>query len=345
MFEAGLFPGVNYYLSCWYKRSEFGIRAAIFFSAAAVAGSFGGLLAWAIERMEGIGGRHGWSWIFIIEGLVTICIALVSFFMVKDFPENATFLSDRNLARVKYRLAMDKQSSAKYEAFDYRYLKSAVTDYKMYLGMLIYMGCDMPLYAFSLFLPSIIAELGYTSANAQMFTIPVYATAATLTIFVGWIADRKGQRGLCNICIAPIGMVGFAMLLIVDNPHLKYLATFLGACGIFPCISNTITWVSNNCEGVYKRGVILGFVIGWGNLNGIVSSNIYQGGPNYFSGHLVCLIYMTVCLFGGSVVLRCLLARENRLRRDGWRDYKILGLTRREQDLLGDQHPEFMYIL
>ncbi|KAK5138965.1 hypothetical protein LTR04_004025, partial [Oleoguttula sp. CCFEE 6159] len=55
--EAGLFPGVNYYLSCWYKRSEFGIRAAIFFSAAAVAGSFGGLLAAAIAKMRGIGGR------------------------------------------------------------------------------------------------------------------------------------------------------------------------------------------------------------------------------------------------------------------------------------------------
>ena len=40
--EAGLFPGINYYLSCWYKRDEFGIRAAIFFSAAAVSGSFGG---------------------------------------------------------------------------------------------------------------------------------------------------------------------------------------------------------------------------------------------------------------------------------------------------------------
>jgi MFS family permease len=57
VFEAGLFPGVNYYLSCWYKRNEFGIRAAIFFSAAAVlslhsvahfsqlSGSFGGFLA------------------------------------------------------------------------------------------------------------------------------------------------------------------------------------------------------------------------------------------------------------------------------------------------------------
>jgi MFS family permease len=65
--EAGLFPGVNYYLSCWYKRSEFGIRAAIFFSAAAFAGSFGGLLAAAINNMKGVGGKPGWAWIFILE--------------------------------------------------------------------------------------------------------------------------------------------------------------------------------------------------------------------------------------------------------------------------------------
>ena len=58
--EAGLFPGINYYLSCWYKRDEFGIRAAIFFSAAAVSGSFGGLLAAAIGKMAGIGGKSGW---------------------------------------------------------------------------------------------------------------------------------------------------------------------------------------------------------------------------------------------------------------------------------------------
>jgi MFS family permease len=68
--EAGLFPGVNYYLSCWYKRSELGIRAAIFFSAAAFAGSFGGLLAAAIELMDGVGGKPGWAWIFILEVII-----------------------------------------------------------------------------------------------------------------------------------------------------------------------------------------------------------------------------------------------------------------------------------
>ena len=57
------FPGVQFYLSCWYKRKEFGVRSAIFFSAAALSGSFGGLLAAAIANMKGLGGKAGWAWI------------------------------------------------------------------------------------------------------------------------------------------------------------------------------------------------------------------------------------------------------------------------------------------
>lgn len=92
--EAGLFPGVAYYLSCWYRRSEFGIRMAIFFSAAAVSGSFGGLLAAGISKMQGVGGKSGWAWIFILEGIVTVIFGVASFYMVHDFPDNAKFLSD-----------------------------------------------------------------------------------------------------------------------------------------------------------------------------------------------------------------------------------------------------------
>lgn len=66
------------------------------------------------------------------------------------------------------------------------------------------------------------------------------------------------------------------MLLGSGNPHVQYAGTFLGALGIYPCIANTITRVSNNTEGFYKRGVTLGFVIGCGNLNSVVSSNIYR---------------------------------------------------------------------
>ena len=156
MAEAGLFPGVNYYISCWYKRDEFGIRAAIFFSAAAVSGSFGGLLAAAIEKMNGVGGKHGWAWIFILEGLLTIVIGAISFFMVHDFPDDAKFLSEPDRARVIRRLKADKQSSAEHEDFKMKYFWASVKDWKTWLSAVIYMGADGPLYAFSLFLPTII---------------------------------------------------------------------------------------------------------------------------------------------------------------------------------------------
>ena len=61
--EGGLFPGVTYYITLWYRRHECGLRMAIFFSAATAAGAFGGLLARGIVEMDGVGGRPGWAWV------------------------------------------------------------------------------------------------------------------------------------------------------------------------------------------------------------------------------------------------------------------------------------------
>ncbi len=343
--EAGLFPGVNYYLSCWYKRSEFGLRAAIFFSAAAISGSFGGLLAAAIENMDGMAGISGWAWIFILEGLLTILVGIASFWMVHDFPDEARFLSDADRARVIRRLKLDQQSSAEHESFQMSYLWDALRDWKMWLGMAIYMGCDMPLYAFSLFLPTIISNLGWNTSvvRSQLMSVPPYVVAAILTVAVGFIADRTRARGLCNILVSLLGVAGFAMLLGTDKPAVQYAGTFLAALGIYPCISNTISWVANNVEGVYKRGVVLGFVIGWGNLNGIVSSNVYFNGPRYPEGHGVIMGYLAVFLFGGSVLMSLLLRRENAKRRRGERDHRVQGLTEKEIERLGDQRPDFVY--
>jgi MFS family permease len=339
--EAGLFPGINYYLSCWYKRSEFGIRAAIFFSAAALAGSFGGLLAAAIAKMGGVGGKPGWAWIFILEGLATVLIGIASYWLVHDFPDDAKFLSADDRKRVLRRLKADGQSSAEHEEFRMEYFWASVKDWKTWAFAVIYMGCDGALYAFSLFLPSIIQQLGYSSTKANLLSVPPYAAAAILTVFVGYLADRTSARGWCNIATSLLGIAGFAMLLGAppDAPGIKYAGTFLGALGIYPCVANTISWCANNVEGVYKRGVTLGFVIGWGNLNGIVASNIYrpQDKPGYKLGHGVVFAYLTLFLLGGSLGTHFALKRENEKRRAGGRDGWVEGKSRSEVELLGDK--------
>lgn len=347
--EAGLFPGINYYLSCWYKRNEFGVRAAIFFSSAALAGSFGGLLAAGIENLDGKAGIAGWAWIFIIEGALTILIGFISFVMVYDFPDEAKFLTDKDRARVIYRLKQDKQSSAEHEDFKIEYLWAALTDWKTYAGMLIYMGPLMPLYSFSLFLPTIIQGMSFTSKDQvvknQLLSVPPYAVAAVLTVLVGFWSDRSRKRAIFNLCVAPMGIVGFLMLTISKNPAVQYTGTFLGAMGIYPTIPLTIAWIANNVEGVYKRGIVLGFVIGWGNLNGVVSSNIYFNGPRFYEGHGTIMGYLSICLFGGSALMWFLLDRENKKRRNGERDHLAEGKTEQELDAMGDKRPDFMYML
>ncbi|QPG94692.1 hypothetical protein C2857_006737 [Epichloe festucae Fl1] len=347
--EAGLFPGVNYYLSCWYKRNEFGVRAAIFFSAAALAGSFGGLLAAAIQKMDGLRGIAGWAWIFIIEGVLTIVVGILSFFMVHDFPDEAKFLDPEDRARVLLRLKNDNQHSAKHEDFKWDYMWAAIKDWKTYNGMLIYMGPLMPLYSFSVFLPTIIQSMSFTSPDQivknQLLSVPPYAVAAVLTVAVGFWSDRSQKRGVFIMGSAAVATVGFVMLIASTNPAVQYAGTFLGAMGIYPPISLTIAWVANNVEGVYKRGIVLGFVIGWGNLNGVVSSVIYRWSPRYFQGHGTIIAYLVVCMFGGSLLFATLLSMENKKRRRGERDDWVQGKTEAEINALGDKRPDFLYTI
>lgn len=84
--EGGLFPGVTYYITMWYCRHECGLRMAIFFSAATAAGAFGGLLARGITEMKGVAGRPGWSWIFILEGILTLVVAMTAYWAINDYP-------------------------------------------------------------------------------------------------------------------------------------------------------------------------------------------------------------------------------------------------------------------
>ncbi|KAL9529419.1 hypothetical protein SMMN14_07298 [Sphaerulina musiva] len=344
--EAGLFPGVNYYLSCWYKRSELGLRAATFFSAAALAGSFGGLLAAAIAQMDGVGDMDGWQWIFIIEGLATMAVGAFCWWMVFDWPDTARFLTPDERLRVRRRLAEDKQSSTG-EEYDKRHIIAAVKDWKCWGYALIYMGNLCPLYAFSLFLPTILGGMGYKGTKLQLLSVPPYAVAATMTILIGYIADRTRQRGLCNMFSATLAIIGFTMLISTGNPHIQYAGTFLGAAGIYPTVSNTLSWASNNIEGVYKRGVIIGIVVGWGNLNGVVSSNIYlrEERPRYWTGHATVLAYLIVCLLGGTIFMYTMLRVENRRRRTGKRDGMHEGMTPEEIWVAGDKRPDFIYTL
>jgi hypothetical protein len=109
--------------------------------------------------MGGVGGKPAWAWIFILEGLATVLAGALSFFIVQDFPDRARFLAPAERAAVVSRLQADQQFSAAGETLRTREIWRAICSPRTWLEMLMYTGADMALYAFSLFLPSIINEV------------------------------------------------------------------------------------------------------------------------------------------------------------------------------------------
>jgi hypothetical protein len=197
----------------WYPRHECGFRMAIFFSAATAAGAFGGLLARAIQEMDHFGGLRAWQWIFILEGIVTFVVGkfwssnpsaintefpgLIAYGAMYDYPDTAKFLSKQEKTEVRRRLEADRNSLA--DEFSTHYVMDALKDWKIWVNCLITVGIFTPLYSVSLFLPTIIRELGFTNNAAQMMTVPPYAVACVFCIASGYFADHFQQRGVFQI--------------------------------------------------------------------------------------------------------------------------------------------------
>ncbi|KAG8624752.1 hypothetical protein KVT40_007819 [Elsinoe batatas] len=316
--EGGLFPGVTYYITMWYRRHECGLRMAIFFSAATAAGAFGGLLARGISEMDGLGGLDGWAWIFVLEGLITFAVAILAFFVMSDYPATAKFLTSDEKKEIVRRLKQDRSSLS--DEFDMKFFWAAIKDWKIWCHMFITIGVYTPLYSISLFLPTIVRTLGYTNNTAQLMTVPPYVVGCFFTLGGGYLADKKQTRGLFMMFFDLMAILGWAMLVGTRNNVVRYIGCFFAVSGIYPNVPQGVAWNGNNIGGSLKRGVGIAMHVGFGNLGGVVAAYIYlpRDSPNFVTGHSILLGFISMS-FLLSAFMTTYLRREN-ARRD--REYK-----------------------
>jgi len=94
-------------------------------------------------------------------------------------------------------------------------------------GSGIFIGAAGPLYSFSLFTPTIVKQLGYSSTRANLVSVPIYIVACLATIGVGFYADRRGHRALLGACCGLVAIVGYIALMISRLPGLSYFFIYL----------------------------------------------------------------------------------------------------------------------
>ncbi|KEF51228.1 uncharacterized protein A1O9_12731 [Exophiala aquamarina CBS 119918] len=344
VFEAGYFPGAIYLISMYYKRHELQVRVNFFFSAAILAGAFSGLLAYAIGHMGGIRGYNPWSWVFILEGVATVMLAIVSHFLIPDWPETSTFLEPSEKKLLLSRLAEDS-GDAQMSTVNRKAAKRVFSDLKIYLGFLIYFACTTTAYAMALFIPTILHDFGWSPLRTQVMTIPVYIVAAVMCVVTAFVSDRVRHR--CAFIAGWLSMGLVAWIILINafsvSVGVRYMAIFFAATATNTAMSLSIVWLNNNMGGHFKRAVAAGMQIGLGNTGGIVASNVFlrHESPFYHTGYSVGIGALCLGLSATAGFL-LLIHLENKRRDRGERDY-LLQLPDEELRNLGDDHPSFRY--
>ncbi|KAL4913317.1 major facilitator superfamily domain-containing protein [Aspergillus aurantiobrunneus] len=344
--EGGLFPGIVLYLSGFYRRHELQVRIALFFSAASLSGAFSGLLAAAIQQMDGIRGLRGWQWIFILEGLFTVCFGLFSYAMLPNRPETVMTFAPKHKEHCLRRLQSDANLFESDKITTCKVL-SVFKDLHVLLVCAILFCSGVSLFGLAYFSPSIVQAMGYSNTRTQLMTVPPYAVAFVVTMITAFIADRYRQRGICAFLTTCIALVGAAMMLNGRSSAVRYTALVLLLTGIYAAAPCLISWVPNNSAGHVRRAtaVAMGFVST--SSGGVLSTWIYptSSAPYYNLGarfNLALIVISLVALVAQVALLRWL-NREKEVR-----TAEILagleGVSYEEQiGALGDRHPSYRY--
>ncbi|WP_025995171.1 MFS transporter [Pseudomonas viridiflava] len=194
MAEAGFFPGIVLYLSRWYPNQRRGRIMALFMSAIPVSGLLGGPFSgWILSHFAaGQGGMAGWQWMFLIQGLPTVALGVLAFFLLCDKVEDAHWLAPEQRQRVKIDITQDELNRPIQGKSS---VASVLTMPFIWILGFIYFCIQSGVYAINFWLPSIIKNLGFSDALVIGWISAVpYLMAGVFMLLVGRSADLRNER-------------------------------------------------------------------------------------------------------------------------------------------------------
>ncbi|WEW60787.1 hypothetical protein PRK78_006275 [Emydomyces testavorans] len=240
-------------------------------------GGFSSILAFGLMHMNGIRGYLGWRWIFIIEGLITQLVAILSWFLIIDFPHKAQkngFLTEQEAKVMQHRIDRDRQDA----------MPDPLTLAKVGKHL-----CDLKLWAFyalSYFSPLIIQGMGYSASVANLLNAPPYVFSVISAFFFAWLGDKWRIRGPIIMLQSILCITGLMLTAHHRNNAIRFLGIFLNGAGCHGNIPALLAYQSNNIRTQSKRAVGSALQIGFGAIGGILASTAFRqaDAPRYVPG-------------------------------------------------------------
>ncbi|KAI8671946.1 hypothetical protein LRP88_03526 [Fusarium phalaenopsidis] len=281
--EGGLFPSLNMYLTLVYKRDEMARRVSYLVSCVALSGAIGGLLAYGLLQMDGIGGYPGWRWVYIIEGAFSLVCAFGIWFGLPSDVRQSYFLDEkeRKIMEIRHQQRMSYMGE---DVFSWEEIKLAATDVKVWLCAGTQFCQNILSNGFGTFLPAILYAMGHDRLSANYLTIPVYVLGAIGFFTFAFLSDKYQKCGPFILFTNSLGGIGYILLIAVKNNAVKYFATFVCTIAVYNGTGLNLAWLNVNMAPQYRRATAIGIQQTIGNSAGIVAGQVYRKSP-YMLGH------------------------------------------------------------
>lgn len=232
--EGTYFPTVVYILGSWYTKRERGKRMTLFYATASLAGMFSGYLqAGAYKGLDGVGGRQGWQWLYIVCGIISLPIGIAGYFFYPDFPETtrAFYITPAEAEWARKRLIADGMKPLGATPWDRTKIFRIMAQWQFWLLPLGYflVQTSFPIYqpAYALWLK---AEK-HSIYQINVWPTGQYAVGVVVQVLAGMISDSpllRGKRWQTLVAMQVPTIFGCIVLAVWDVPDgLKYAAFYL----------------------------------------------------------------------------------------------------------------------
>ncbi|GKU11742.1 unnamed protein product [Fusarium langsethiae] len=249
--EASTYAGSIYIMGSWYKSDEIGKRTAMFTVAGQVGKMFAGAMMAAIhESMEGRAGLAGWQWVFLIDGIITLPVAIFGFFFFPDVPEytDASYLDEKERQLALDRLPPKREDGHSIQAWSL--IKRVLGNPLVYIFcVLSVLGSALQSYVVQglmlLYLKFRKDTDGFTQSEVNTLPIPTHAVGIVAELSISFVFDRYNQRMSLGFVLCFIQIVCSIILLIPNMTvagNLTALYLSASAYGIAPL---SYGWASN----------------------------------------------------------------------------------------------------
>ncbi|KAK9476578.1 major facilitator superfamily domain-containing protein [Lipomyces japonicus] len=286
--EAAYGPGIPFFLSFFYKRHEVPLRSGIFLSCAPLANAFAGALAYGIT--SGHTHIHNWQLLFIVEGAPTILMSFVALFFLPNSAPTARFFNEREKEIATARLAVQTGSTTVKLGLDFKQIREALLEPRSWIIALMYFCINVSFSSLSVFMPTILEQMGYTSVHAQGMSAPPYVFAFLCTVTATFLASKFQWRSAIIIPAAATSAVGYLLLAVVSTVGVRYFALFICAAGMFCSVAVIMPWAVDNQGTDSKKGTGMFLLNLIGQCGPILGTRMFPSSdsPRYFRGMWVC---------------------------------------------------------